>query len=158
MINEVFLTMFENSSPTLSLIAPVSYLELFLRLGLSFIAGAMIGLEREDKDKSAGLRTNMLVCFGSTIFVLIPIELGMAQRNPDSLGRIISGIIGGVGFIGAGTIFHLSSSTSVKGLTSAATIWISSALGITIGCGLWVLGISGTIFAWIILRIFARFT
>ncbi len=145
--------MFENTSSTLTLIAPIPYFELFLRLGLGLIVGAIIGLDREDKDKPAGLRTNMLVSFGSALFVLIPIELGIAQKNPDTLGRVIAGIIGGVGFIGAGTIFH---SSRVRGLTSAAAIWISSALGMAVGCGLWVMGIIGTVIAWFILRVLAK--
>ena len=131
------------------LIAPVSELELFIRLGLALVVGLLIGLERETKEKPAGLRTNMLVSFGSALFVLTPIELGMAQQNPDILGRVIAGVIGGVSFIGAGTILRGS---KVHGLTSAATIWISSALGIVTGCGLWKISFLGALITLIILR------
>ena len=114
---------------------------------------APIGLERETKHKPAGLRTNMLVSFGSALIVLVPIEIGAAQKNVDVLGRAISGVITGIAFIGGGTILHES---RVKGLTSAAAIWVSAALGITVGCGLWLLGLVGALVTWIILRLFSK--
>ncbi|MBE9048805.1 MgtC/SapB family protein [Pleurocapsales cyanobacterium LEGE 10410] len=117
---------------------------------MALVVGLIIGLERELKDKPAGLRTNMLVSFGSALIVLVPIEIGAAEQNLDVLGRAISGVISGVGFIGGGTILRES---RVKGLTSAAAIWISAALGITIGTGLWILGLAGAIVTWIILRV-----
>jgi putative Mg2+ transporter-C (MgtC) family protein len=90
------------------------------------------------KNKAAGLRNNMLVSLGSAIFVLIPIQLGIVAKNPETLARIISGVIGGVSFIGAGTIIRKS---EVQGLTSAATVWLSSAVGVAVGCGLWFLNL-----------------
>ena len=95
----------------------------------------------------------MLVSFGSALIVLVPIEIGAAEQNLDVLGRAISGVISGIGFIGGGTILRES---KVKGLTSAAAIWISAALGITVGCGLWLLGLVGTLITWIILRLFDK--
>lgn len=133
--------------------APIGWQELLLRLGIALLVGAIIGLEREAKSKPAGLRTNMLVCFGSALLVLVPIEIGAAQKNLDVLGRAISGVITGVGFIGGGTILRES---KVKGLTSAATIWMSSALGITIGCGLWLLGLGAALVTFIILFVFSK--
>ncbi|EAZ91786.1 MgtC/SapB transporter [Crocosphaera chwakensis CCY0110] len=136
-----------------SAFAPVNELTLVGRLGLALLAGAIIGAEREAKNKAAGLRTHILVSFGSAMFVLIPIQLGAAQQNPDILGRAISGIIGGVSFIGAGTILR---SSRVHGLTSAAAIWVSSALGTAIGCGLWLLGLTGSLVALIVLRLLEK--
>ncbi|MEO1672578.1 MAG: MgtC/SapB family protein [Cyanobacteria bacterium J06631_2] len=130
--------------------APIGWQGISLRLGMALVVGLIIGLERELKDKPAGLRTNMLVSFGSALIVLVPIEIGAAEQNLDVLGRAISGVISGVGFIGGGTILRES---RVKGLTSAAAIWISAALGITIGTGLWILGLAGAIVTWIILRV-----
>ena len=132
---------------------PIGWQGLTFRLLISLIIGIIIGLERETRRKPAGLRTNMLVCFTSTLLVLIPIEIGAVQQNLDILGRVISGIISGVGFIGGGTILRQS---EVKGLTSAATIWMSAALGIAVGCGLWILGLAGALITWIILRLFDR--
>ncbi len=130
--------------------APISWYEISLRLGIALLIGAIIGLERETQGKSAGLRTNMLVSFGSAVIVLIPIQIGAAQQNLDVLGRAISGVVSGVGFIGGGTILRDS---RVKGLTSAAAIWVSAALGISAGCGLWLLGLIGALITWVILRL-----
>ncbi|MEB3218599.1 MAG: MgtC/SapB family protein [Nostocales cyanobacterium 94392] len=137
----------------ISTFAPIEWQELSFRLAIALIIGIMIGLERETKKKAAGLRTNMLVSFASALLVLIPIQIGAAQQNLDVLGRVISGVISGVGFIGGGTILR---QTEVKGLTSAATIWMSAALGIAVGCGLWALGLAGALITWIILRVFDR--
>ncbi|MBV6623201.1 MAG: MgtC/SapB family protein [Rivularia sp. (in: Bacteria)] len=137
----------------ISTFTPIGWQGLTFRLVIALIIGIIIGLERETQNKPAGLRTNMLVCFASAVFVLIPIEIGAAQQNLDTLGRAISGVISGVGFIGGGTILRHS---EVKGLTSAATIWVSAALGIAVGCGLWLLGLAGGFVTWIILRVFDR--
>ncbi len=133
--------------------APIDWQNISLRLGIALVVGAIIGLERETQSKPAGLRTNMLVSFGSALIVLVPIQIGAAQQNVDVLGRAISGVVSGVGFIGGGTILRES---KVKGLTSAAAIWVSAALGITVGCGLWLLGLAGAVIAWIILRLFDK--
>ena len=133
--------------------APIGWQGISLRLGIALVVGAIIGLERETKQKPAGLRTNMLVSFGSALIVLVPIEIGAAQQNVDILGRAISGVISGIGFIGGGTILRES---KVRGLTSAAAIWVSAALGITVGCGLWLLGLVGALVTWIILRLFDK--
>lgn len=137
----------------ISTFAPIGWQGITFRLIIALIIGIIIGLERETQKKPAGLRTNMLVCFASTLLILIPIEIGAAQQSLDVLGRVISGIISGVGFIGGGTILRQS---EVKGLTSAATIWMTSALGIAVGCGLWQLGLAGALVTWIILRVFHR--
>jgi putative Mg2+ transporter-C (MgtC) family protein len=133
------------------MLAPLDWQNIALRLGISLLAGAIIGWERETKSKPAGLRTNMLVCFGSALVVLIPIQIGAAEQNLDVLGRAISGVISGIGFIGGGTILRNS---RVQGLTSAAAIWVSSALGIAVGCGLWLLGLIGAVVTWVVLRLF----
>lgn len=119
-----------------------------LRLGVALLAGAIIGLDRERKEKPAGLRTNMLVSLGSAFFVIIPIQLDFAQESADSFSRVIQGIITGVGFVGGGVILHDSSKATgmkVQGLTTAVAIWMSSALGIATGCGLWQLGLMGAV-------------
>lgn len=133
--------------------APISWEHISLRLAIALVVGTIIGLEREIKSKPAGLRTNMLVSFGSALIVLVPIQIGAAQQNLDILGRAISGVVSGVGFIGGGTILRES---KVRGLTSAAAVWVSAALGITAGCGLWVLGLVGALITWIILRLFDK--
>ena len=131
--------------------APIDWQNLTLRLGCALLVGTIIGWEREVKSKPAGLRTNMLVSFGAALFVLVPIQIGAAQQNLDLLGRAIASVISGVGFIGAGTILR---SPRVRGLTSAAAVWVSAALGVTVGCGLWQLGLVSALVTWLILRVF----
>lgn len=141
-------------------IAGSDWLNTGLRLCFALFIGALIGLERQLKNKPAGLRTHMLVSLGSCMFVLITIQTGGIELSPDSLSRVVQGITAGVGFLGAGEILRESSQTSkspeIHGLTSAAAIWVSAALGIAAGCGLWQLGLMGAVLTVIILHIFKR--
>jgi putative Mg2+ transporter-C (MgtC) family protein len=102
----------------------------------------------------------MLVSLGSSVFTLITIQTGGTQLSADAISRVVQGIAAGVGFLGAGEILRQSSQSStspeVHGLTSAAAIWVSAALGIAAGCGLWQLGLMGAILTVIILHIFKR--
>ena len=100
-----------------------------MQLGLAFLLGAAIGLEREYRHKSAGLRTNALVSVGSAAFILMSYSIG-----GDATGRIASYVISGIGFLGAGVI--MKDGVSVRGLNTAATIWCSAAIGSFAGCGL----------------------
>ena len=121
--------------------------EMMVRLGVANLAGGTIGWERQQRRKSAGLRTHMLVSLGAALFVLVPIEV---SGSVDSASRAIQGVAAGVGFLGAGEILHRSRPNrrdqEVKGLTSAASIWVTAALGITAGVGLWQLTLLGTFF------------
>lgn len=136
-------------------LAPDDWVEITLRLGLALLVGAVIGWDREIRGKPAGLRTHMLVSLGSALLILIPIQLGEAQRSSDAISRVIQGIAAGVGFLGAGEILRESQvrteKVKIRGLTSAAAIWVSAALGIVAGCGLWVSGLIGAFMAWFIL-------
>ena len=107
------------------------YTEILLRLVLSVVFGGLIGLEREVVHKPAGVRTHMLVCLGSALFVIITLD-----SIPGEVARIIAGIATGVGFWGAGTIFKAKD--DVHGLTTAASIWAVAAVGLTIGLGYYV--------------------
>lgn len=100
-------------------------LEFIIRLMAATAAGAVVGLEREINNKSAGLRTNTLVSIGAAIYVLISLEL--LNEGEGDASRIVGQIITGIGFLGAGVILHRG--PSVHGLTTAATIWCSAALG-----------------------------
>ncbi|NJO74746.1 MAG: MgtC/SapB family protein [Leptolyngbyaceae cyanobacterium RM1_406_9] len=137
------------------LLLPAGWSEVVLRLGLAILAGALIGWERETAEKPAGLRTHMLVSLGSAMFVLTSIQTGAVEQSVDVLSRVMQGVIAGIGFLGAGEIFSTTRSDSdrirVRGLTSAAAIWVSASLGVMIGCGLWQLGILGAGITFLIL-------
>lgn len=141
-------------------ISPNDWLGLTVRLSIALLVGAIIGLEREIKDKPAGLRTHMLVSLGSALFVLVPILSGVTDNHPEDLTRIIQGVIGGIGFVGAGVILHESQSSSqekrVRGLTTAAAIWVSAALGTAAGCGLWQTSLIATTLTFVVLRVVKR--
>jgi len=103
-----------------------------LRLLVAALLGGLIGYDRESRNKSAGLRTHMLVALGAAIFVLTPLQAGMALEN---LSRVLQGIIAGIGFLGAGAILKLQRDEKIHGLTTAASIWMTAAVGIAAGLG-----------------------
>jgi putative Mg2+ transporter-C (MgtC) family protein len=114
-------------------LSPTLYGNEVLKLILSVVVGCVLGLEREVRGKSAGFRTLALICFGASVFTICSYHLGV-ETNRD---RIAANIITGVGFLGAGVIFRNNS--SVSGITTAASIWIASALGMLIGIGEYLL-------------------
>ncbi|MBS3105834.1 MgtC/SapB family protein [Candidatus Woesearchaeota archaeon] len=124
----------------------MEYTELLLRLILAVVAGGLIGLEREVVHKPAGIRTHMLVCLGSALFVLVTIE-----TLPNEAARIIAGIATGIGFLGAGTIFR--SKSEVHGLTTAASIWAVSGVGIAIGLGYYLMTVIAVVLVLIVLQL-----
>ncbi|SDC32735.1 MgtC/SapB family protein [Niabella drilacis] len=112
---------------------------------VSILIGTIIGAEREYKNKSAGLRTFILVSFGSCIFTILSIRIGVS--NPD---RLAANIITGIGFLGAGVIFK--DSTKIEGITTATTIWATASLGMSAGAGHIYLALLGTGVVIIILK------
>jgi len=129
---------------------PLGFLSLMGRLLLAMGLGAALGWERETVDKPAGLRTNILVCLGAAALILGMIQSGVAQASTDALSRAIQGVVTGVGFVGAGSIFR---GDRTHGLTSAATVWVSAALGISIALGQWQLSILLTVLTLFTLRV-----
>lgn len=112
-----------------------------LRLLCAVLAGAAIGFERELNDKPAGLRTNILICFGAALFTILSLAF-MDVANADG-ARIAAQIVTGVGFLGAGTIVHFKG--NVLGLTTAATIWAVASIGMAFGAGQLLLGMFSTL-------------
>lgn len=102
------------------------------RLVLAALLGGVLGYERENRGKAAGIRTHMLVAMGAALFVLVPQQAGMTV--PD-LSRVIQGIVAGIGFLGAGAIVKHRSEDDVRGLTTAAGVWMTAAIGIACGLG-----------------------
>ena len=126
---------------------------IIIRLVAATLCGAVIGMTRERLGKPAGLRTHILVTLGTTLFVLACSGHGMAS---DALSRVIQGIVTGIGFIGAGSILKLDKERDIQGLTTAAGIWMTAAIGVTIALGSLGLALLGTLLALIILTIAGR--
>jgi putative Mg2+ transporter-C (MgtC) family protein len=123
------------------------------RLLTAMILGALVGAQRESSGKPAGLRTHMLVAMGSALFVLAPLEAGMEL---DGMSRVIQGIVTGIGFIGAGAILKLQEKREIEGLTTAAGIWMTAAIGIAAGLGRWGLALVSTVLTWITLSVIGK--
>ena len=127
---------------------------IIMRLTLAALLGGLLGWEREVHGKAAGVRTHMLVCMGSAMFVMIAEQTG-AQANESS--RVMQGVIAGVGFLGAGTILKESSigehAPQVRGLTTAAGIWLTAAIGVAAGLGQETTAILSAVLAYAILSL-----
>jgi putative Mg2+ transporter-C (MgtC) family protein len=123
------------------------------RMMIAMILGAVIGAQRESSGKPAGLRTHMLVAMGGALFVLAPLQFGM---DLDDMSRVIQGIVTGIGFIGGGAILKLQEKRAIEGLTTAAGIWITAAVGIAAGLGRWGLAFVSTVLTWITLSIIVK--
>lgn len=119
-----------------------------VRLLVALALGALLGYERESAGSAAGLRTHMLVSLGSALFVLVPLQAGM---RVEDLSRVIQGVIAGIGFLGAGAILKLQSEDQIKGLTTAAGIWLTAAIGIAAGLGMEMTAILSALLGWVVL-------
>lgn len=127
--------------PFNEMIIEVLRLDLFVKLLGAVLIGGGIGLEREFKGKPAGLRTNILICVGSAL--LMDLSIGLSEKYGGDPGRIAAQVVTGIGFLGAGTILHTRG--MITGLTSAATIWVVAAIGLTIGAGLFLEALGATL-------------
>ncbi|RFC34948.1 MAG: putative Mg2+ transporter-C (MgtC) family protein [Candidatus Nitrotoga sp. SPKER] len=124
-----------------------------LRLLIAATLGGLLGYEREQKGKAAGLRTHMLVALGAALFVLIPQQAGTSATD---LTRVLQGLVAGVGFLGAGAIIMGNQETEVKGLTTAASIWLTAAIGVAAGMGREATAVLSTVLALIILYLIPK--
>ena len=107
-------------------------LRILVRLVVASFLGGLVGYERQHEGKAAGTRTHMLVALGAALFTLVPRESRMSDSD---VSRVIQGIAAGIGFLGAGTILKLSDLHEIKGLTTAASIWMTAAIGVAVGAG-----------------------
>ena len=117
-----------------------------LRVIAATLLGALVGFQRERAGKAAGLRTHMLVSLGTTLLVLACSGIGMGQ---DGLSRVVQGIVTGIGFVGAGSILKLNE--QIRGLTTAAGLWMTAAIGVAVGLGSLGLALIGTLLTLIVL-------
>jgi putative Mg2+ transporter-C (MgtC) family protein len=123
----------------------------FLRLTSATVLGGVIGLEREMRDRWAGMRTHMMVAMGAAVFVEAA-QSAVPGEGAD-VSRTIQGVAAGIGFIGAGTILKLTERQEVKGLTTASSIWLAAAVGTTCGLALYSIAVIGTVLAVLVLAV-----
>lgn len=119
-----------------------------LRLSLAVLLGAAIGYERERRGKDAGLRTHILASLGAAIFILVPATSGMTTAD---ISRVMQGVVAGIGFLGAGAILKQEKDQEVKGLTTAAGIWVAAAVGFAAGYGREATAVASTLVALFVL-------
>lgn len=137
--------------------SPVGIEQIIVRLALAVALAGLVGLERELHGRSAGLRTHIMVCLGTTMAMAVSMALYQGPTSESTLridpGRIAAGVLTGIGFIGAGAIMKLKSMH--RGLTTAACIWFVAALGIVIGVGAYAIAAAGTLLALAVLVLLA---
>ena len=121
-----------------------------IRLIAATLLGAVVGFQREKARKPAGLRTHILVSLGTTVVILACSGVGMSM---DGLSRVIQGIVTGIGFIGAGSILKLNEERDIQGLTTAAGVWMTAAIGVAVGLGSLGVALLSTFFTLIILAL-----
>lgn len=121
-----------------------------LRLLVAAALGGLLGYEREKQGKSAGVRTHMLVAIGAALFVLIPQQAGASTAD---LARVLQGLVAGVGFLGAGAIILGTNQVETRGLTTAAGIWVTAAIGVAAGMGRESTAILSTLVALVVLSV-----
>lgn len=126
-----------------------------LRLMMAILLGGIIGYERETRGMAAGLRTHMLVALGAAMFVMVPAQAGMDVAD---MSRVLQGVIAGIGFLGAGAIIKLRNEHEIRGLTTAASIWLTAAIGIAAGMGRESTALLSALMALFILSMLGRFT
>lgn len=133
---------------------PYNQAELVFRLLLSIIFGGIIGIERESLNRPAGFRTHILVCVGSTLTMLVSIYM-FENFTPDGdPGRIAAQVVSGIGFLGAGTIIR--EGATVRGLTTAASLWTVAAIGLAVGSGFYLAAVLTTLLTFITLILFSK--
>lgn len=124
-----------------------------IRMIAATLLGAIVGIQREKAGKPAGLRTHMLVCLGTAVLVLACSGVGMSL---DGVSRVIQGIVTGIGFVGAGSILKLNEERDIQGLTTAAGVWMTAAIGVGVGLGSLGVALLSTVFTLIILALAGR--
>lgn len=137
---------------------PLTIAAVLMRIGVAVVIGAVIGIDREIKNRPAGMRTHVLVCVGAALVSLIEsqtvadvVALGDASIGV-SMGRITTSVVSGVGFLGAGTIF-MSDRKMISGLTTAASLWCTACIGLAVGSGYILMAVAAGVIVLVILRL-----
>ncbi|HVS76907.1 MAG TPA: MgtC/SapB family protein [Steroidobacteraceae bacterium] len=137
-----------------SLPTPDQVVRVALRLVAALLVGTVIGFQRQLSHKPAGLRTHLLVALGTALLVVAAVNAGLQSSG---VARVIQGLITGIGFIGGGTILKLTREHEIRGLTTAAGIWLTAAASVAAGLGEFADAFIGTLFAWAVLAALGRF-
>ena len=135
------------------LLDPTQSTRVALRLAVALLLGAVIGYDRERRDSNAGLRTHMLVALGAALFVVVPGEAGM---DNEAMSRVLQGIVSGIGFLGAGAVLKDTGEGRIHGLTTAASIWATAAVGIAAGMGREATAVLATVYVMLVLAALRR--
>jgi putative Mg2+ transporter-C (MgtC) family protein len=122
---------------------------LVVRLLAAGVLGALIGYDRERNASPAGFRTHIMVALGAALFVIVPVQAGFSN---DDISRVVQGLVAGIGFLGAGAILKQDESLTVRGLTTAASIWLTAAIGIAAGLGQLLTALIATVFGLLVLN------
>lgn len=126
------------------------FMRIAIRLTAAVVLGGLVGLEREAAGKAAGLRTHMLVALGAALTLVVAYRMDMPE--PDQ-SRIIQGLVTGVGFLGGGAILKITDERRIRGLTTAAGIWLTASIGIAVGAGKLATAIMATFLTFVVLRL-----
>jgi putative Mg2+ transporter-C (MgtC) family protein len=129
-------------------------LQVVIRLLIAAVLGGTIGYERELKGKAAGIRTHMLVCVGTTIIIIVARLDGIPMAE---MSKVIEGVVAGIGFIGGGVILKLTQEREIRGITTAAGIWTTAAIGIAVGLGQVWIAVVSALAVWLILFVLGYF-
>ena len=132
----------------------ISEMDIAIRLGVAFLLGAIIGIERELDNQPAGLRTNIIIVMGSALAMILSVSLSYYYQPAGGMGdpaRLAAQVISGVGFLGAGAILHAG--VNIRGLTTAATIWTMAVVGLAVGAGFFSAAVIVTIVLFIVLSV-----
>ena len=147
------MTVLEALAAEYALPPPAVLAVIFARVLTAAILGGMVGYERERKGRAAGLKTHVLVSIGSALFVLAPAVAGTSLAD---LTRVMQGIVSGIGFLGAGAIIKLERDARIEGLTTAAGIWMTCAIGMAVGMGMEMVALATTLVALIVVNVVPR--
>jgi len=127
----------------------ITEIDIVIRLCLAFLGGGIIGFERSYRRQVAGLRTHILIAIGAASLMLLSIWIPQTFSERGDPGRIAAQVVSGIGFLGAGAIIRLGS--NIRGLTTAASLWLTAAIGLTIGAGMFVAALTAEVLALITL-------
>jgi putative Mg2+ transporter-C (MgtC) family protein len=152
---EVWAEVWQTLKSEFSDIPDVSQLTtIVLRLTIAAVLGGILGFEREQQGKAAGVRTHMLVALGSALFVFVPQQMGVSDAD---LTRVLQGLVAGIGFLGAGSIIKGNGEGQIQGLTTAASVWLTAAIGMAAGMGRESTALLSTLLAFVILTLMPKF-